>query len=43
MTSFFDDLDIGKCGFCGGDIVEDEDGTVYCDNCSACLNEEEGC
>lgn len=29
--------------FCGGDIVEDEDGTVYCDNCGACLNEEEGC
>lgn len=29
----FDDLEAGKCPYCGGDIVTDEDLSRYCDEC----------
>ena len=29
----FDDLDVGKCPYCGGDMITEEDLSYYCENC----------
>lgn len=29
----FDDLEIGRCPYYGGDLIEEEDGTYVCEEC----------
>lgn len=37
----FDDLDVGKCPYCGGDLIKEEDGDTYCEDCDTYFSDLE--